>query len=73
MLLFIGFIQALLLISIRAWQRFTVQFELLKQNVLDSIFENFKRFREGLFIDYVKLGIICYFILAIVFLYVHLN
>ncbi len=40
---------------------------------MNSILENFRRFSEGLVLDYVRIGVICYVIMAIVFLYAYLN
>ena len=58
-----------------AWQamQLTMPVELLKQNVMDSILESFKRLSEGVVIDYVRIGIICYVTLSMIFLYAFLN
>ena len=43
--------------------------EILKQNGMDSIMESFKRFGKGWVVDYVRIGIILYFMLIVLFLY----
>jgi hypothetical protein len=40
---------------------------------MDSILESFKRFSKGWVIDYMRMGIIFYFILAMIFLYAYLS
>ena len=40
---------------------------------MDTILESIKRFSEGWIIDYVRIGIICYVSLAMIFLYTFLN
>jgi hypothetical protein len=40
---------------------------------MDAILESFKRLGEGWFIDYVRIGIICYVMLVVIFLYLFLN
>ncbi len=40
---------------------------------MNSILESFKRIGKGLVIDYMRIGIICYFIVSLIFLYVYMN
>ena len=45
----------------------------LKQDVMETIMESFKRFGKGWVIDYVRIGIILYMLLMMLFLYAFLN